>query len=82
MNTNKKSARILNSYVINIHFAILYFFLFNSFLLSQASMVAEGIKGNLVSVEWLEKNQKNNNVIIIDASPAQIWLCIFRHWGL
>ena len=33
-------------------------------------MVAEGIKGNLVSVEWLEKNLKDNNVIIIDASPC------------
>lgn len=73
MNTNKKSARVLKINMRNIHFMILYFFLFNSFLLAQPSMVTDGIKGNLVSVEWLEKNLKNSNVIIIDASPAQMY---------
>ncbi|MBI5730112.1 MAG: hypothetical protein HY963_03150 [Ignavibacteriales bacterium] len=73
MNTNKKSPENLKSHMINIHLTILYFFLFNSFLLSQPSLVTERINGNLVSVEWLEKNLKNNNVLIIDASPAQMY---------
>lgn len=29
----------------------------------------EGIKGNLVDVTWLEKNLKNPDVVILDASP-------------
>lgn len=29
----------------------------------------EGIKGNLVDVHWLEKNLKNPDVLILDASP-------------
>ena len=33
----------------------------------------EGIKGNLVSVSWLERNLKNPDVLILDASPAQIY---------
>ena len=42
-------------------------------LLSQPSMAAEGIKGNLVNVEWLEKNLKNADVLLVDASPGQIY---------
>jgi len=41
--------------------------------LSQFLMAQEGIKGNLVTVDWLEKNLKNVNVIILDASPTQIY---------
>jgi 3-mercaptopyruvate sulfurtransferase SseA len=33
----------------------------------------EGIKGNIVTVSWLEKNLKNSNVLILDASPGQIY---------
>lgn len=33
----------------------------------------EGIKGNLVGVNWLEKNLKNASVLILDASAAQIY---------
>jgi len=33
----------------------------------------EGIKGNLVSVGWLERNLHNEEVVILDASPAQIY---------
>jgi 3-mercaptopyruvate sulfurtransferase SseA len=36
-------------------------------------MAAEGIKGNLVNVNWLEKNLKNRDVLILDASPTQIY---------
>jgi 3-mercaptopyruvate sulfurtransferase SseA len=34
---------------------------------------AEEINGNLVTVDWLEKNIKNENVLILDASPPQIY---------
>jgi len=39
----------------------------------QTLMAQEGIKGNLVTVNWLEKNINNPDVIILDASPAQIY---------
>jgi thiosulfate/3-mercaptopyruvate sulfurtransferase len=42
-------------------------------LLAQPLIAAEGIKGNLVDVNWLEKNLKNADVLILDASPAQIY---------
>jgi thiosulfate/3-mercaptopyruvate sulfurtransferase len=42
-------------------------------LLAQPLMAAEGIKGNLVNVTWLEKNLKNPNVLVLDASSAQIY---------
>jgi len=42
-------------------------------LLAQPLMAADEIKGNLVSVRWLEKNLKNADVVILDASPAQIY---------
>jgi 3-mercaptopyruvate sulfurtransferase SseA len=45
---------------------------FNS-LLAQPLMAEEGIKGNLVSVNWLGKNLKNADVVILDASPSQIY---------
>ena len=38
-------------------------------LLVQPLMAADGIKGNLVSVNWLEKNLKDPNLLILDASP-------------
>jgi len=42
-------------------------------LLVKTLSAQEGIKGNLVSVSWLEKNLKNANVLILDASPAQVY---------
>lgn len=36
-------------------------------------MGAEGIKGNLVPVEWLDKNLKRVDVLILDASPAPMY---------
>ena len=42
-------------------------------LLAQPTLAAEGINGNLVSVNWLEKNLKNADVLILDVSPAQIY---------
>ncbi len=40
---------------------------------AQPLMAAEGIKGNLVDVRWLEKNLKNPEILILDASPAPIY---------
>ena len=42
-------------------------------LLAQSLLAADGIKGNLVSVNWLEKNFKNSDVLILDGSPTQIY---------
>ncbi|MGB7624601.1 MAG: rhodanese-like domain-containing protein, partial [Terriglobia bacterium] len=43
-------------------------------LLAQPLMAADGIEGNLVSVKWLEKNLKNPDVLILDASPTQSYM--------
>lgn len=53
-----------------------YCFLFTvvvCLLLAQPLMAAEGIKGNLVSVNWLENHLKNADVLILDASPAPMY---------
>ncbi len=53
-----------------------YFFLFavaGCLLLAQPAMAAVATKGNLVSVDWLEKNLKNADVLLFDASPGQIY---------
>ena len=42
-------------------------------LLAQTSAAAEGINGNLVSVNWLEKHLQNADVLILDASPAPLY---------
>jgi len=42
-------------------------------LLAQPLMAQEGINGNLVSVSWLQKNFKNDNVVLLDASPGQMY---------
>jgi thiosulfate/3-mercaptopyruvate sulfurtransferase len=50
-----------------------YCFLFalaSCFLFVQP-VTAQGIKGNLVSVDWLEKNMKKPDVLILDASTTQ-----------
>ncbi len=41
--------------------------------LPQSLMAQEGINGNLVTISWLEKNLRNPDVLILDASPAQIY---------
>jgi thiosulfate/3-mercaptopyruvate sulfurtransferase len=42
-------------------------------LLALPLMAQEGIKGNLASVNWLQKNLNNATVLILDASPSQIY---------
>lgn len=87
MNTNKKIARTSEDIMINVKMkhstpqAVLLkvlrvcFLLFVavSLLLEQPLMAQQGIKGNLVSVNWLEKNLKNDDILILDASPSQIY---------
>jgi thiosulfate/3-mercaptopyruvate sulfurtransferase len=41
--------------------------------LAQPLLAEEGINGNLVTVSWLEKNLKNPDVVILDASFAQVY---------
>src|SRR4030043_965095 len=53
-----------------------YCFLFavaGCLLVAQPLMAADGIEGNLFNIKWLEKNLKNADVLILDASPAQIY---------
>ena len=40
-------------------------------LFARPLTAAEEVKGNLVNVNWLEKNLKNDDVLILDASPAE-----------
>ena len=42
-------------------------------LLARPLMAQEGIKGNLVNVQWLEKNLKNADVVILDASSPKTY---------
>lgn len=42
-------------------------------LLAQPLMAAEGINGNLVNVNWLETHLKDTDVLVLDASPSQIY---------
>ena len=41
-------------------------------LLAQPSIAAEGIHGRLASVGWLKTNLTRSDVVLIDASPAQL----------
>lgn len=74
MNSNKKAARAVG--LLFLLKVLKYCFPLAAagcFLLAQPLMAVEGIKGNLVDVDWLEKNLKNADVLILDASPAQIY---------
>ena len=48
-----------------------FFVVVSCLLLTQPliTIAEEGIRGNLVDVNWLEKNLKNPDVVILDASP-------------
>ena len=41
--------------------------------LTQPSVAADGVSGNIVTVNWLEKHLQNADVLILDASPAQAY---------
>lgn len=42
-------------------------------LLSHPAMAAGRVTGNLVTGTWLRQNLRNPEVIVLDASPAQIY---------
>ena len=42
-------------------------------LLAQPLIAAEGPNGNLVTPRWLEKNMSSADILILDASPAQLY---------
>jgi 3-mercaptopyruvate sulfurtransferase SseA len=65
MNTKIKTPRITS---LTFFLSIIY-----SLMLLQPLMAQEGINNNLVNVKWLEKNYKNSNLILLDASPTQIY---------
>ena len=68
MNANKKTPetlKILRScFLLTILLCL---------LLIKPSIAQDGIRGNLVSTGWLEENLDNVDVLIFDASPAQIY---------
>jgi 3-mercaptopyruvate sulfurtransferase SseA len=72
MNSAKKTARVAGLlYLLKV---LSYCFLLavaGCLLLTQPLMAAEGIKGNLVNVNWLEKNLKNADVLILETSFPQ-----------
>lgn len=74
MNSANKTARVAGLlYLLKV---LRYCFLLavaGSLLLAQPLMAAEGIKGNLVNVDWLDKNLRNADVLVLDASPTQIY---------
>ena len=56
--------------------ALRHWFLFTvagCLLLALPSIAAAGIGGNLVDIRWLEKNLAKAEVLILDASPTQIY---------
>jgi thiosulfate/3-mercaptopyruvate sulfurtransferase len=42
-------------------------------LLARPSIAADAVTGNLVSVGWLEQNRSSADLLILDASPGQIY---------
>ncbi|MBI3004759.1 MAG: hypothetical protein HYY49_05015 [Ignavibacteriales bacterium] len=65
-----------SSSLIKFRAATLFWFLFTVALcplMAQALMAEDGIKGNLVTVDWLQKNIKNANVLVLDASPGPMY---------
>ncbi|MBK8739892.1 MAG: hypothetical protein IPM02_10270 [Betaproteobacteria bacterium] len=42
-------------------------------LVAQPLLAEEGIRGNLASVQWLEKNLHRNDVLLLDAAPGQLY---------
>ena len=75
MNTNKNDLKVgalqnLSKILRNSFLIIIL-----GFLIQLHPAIAQNeIKGNLVSVEWLEKNLKNADVIILDTSPSHIYM--------
>ena len=47
-------------------------FIATGLLMVQPALAAEGSKGQLASVQWLEKNLPRDDLLVIDASPAKM----------
>ena len=45
----------------------------SSLLMVQPALAAEGSNGQLVSVQWLENNLKRDDLLLLDASPGQVY---------
>ncbi len=73
MNTHKLFSITLKEQKTNLSFKLLFFLCFCFSQLALSSSVSEGLNGNLVSVEWLEKNIMRDDVLVIDASAAQMF---------
>jgi len=86
MNTNRMNPRIYNdadkcagtnpssTSIAMIRFwSFCKFFAITGILLLSLQARAGEERGNLVNVKWLEKNLKNSGVIILDASPSQVY---------
>ncbi len=52
---------------------VLKYWLTGCLLLVPPLVAAEGIKSHLIDTGWLQKNLKNADVLILDASPSQIY---------
>ncbi len=46
---------------------------FSALYVSNPLMAQEGLRDHLVSVAWLNKNLKNSDLLIIDASPSRLY---------
>lgn len=68
INTITKNNTVIMGY---LYFTIFCFFSFNSFVYPWSNSFNSGVKGNLVSVEWLAKNLHNKELLILDASQPQ-----------
>lgn len=71
MITNKNSMRSKRGAKTNYLLSSLLFLFITTVIFSQSSVSTDGKKGNLVSVNWLEKNLNNQEIIILDASQPQ-----------
>ena len=50
-----------------------FFMVIGSMLFVNSTQAKDGINGNLVDVNWLEKSLNNDGVLILDTSPAQLY---------
>jgi len=62
---NKTVLRKTKKLIVFINLAAIF--------VAQSSMAQEASRDNLVSVDWLNKNLKNTEVVILDASPSQLY---------
>jgi thiosulfate/3-mercaptopyruvate sulfurtransferase len=69
MRTNRPDPRNLDRSISNFCLLVIV----SGILFMSQPMKAADERANLVNIKWLEQNLKNADVIILDASPAQIY---------